>query len=161
MTDDIDNQRQLAIKVAESTSELERMALLAWAEDLLRIRDSNLPALRKAAAAVKLTTKSKVIWPATKAVAREVKKFAWDKRDTKSRLGLAGAAIGVTVFGGQGAGIAALGTAIGVPLWVVLGAGGAFAGMLIEEITQKLDETNQSRNTTNHVTEKEHDERNT
>jgi hypothetical protein len=35
---------------------------------------------------------------------------------------------------GQGAGIAALGGAIGLPLWVVFGAGGAFLGVLIEEI---------------------------
>jgi len=52
--------------------------------------------------------------------------------------------LGIGVFtalalagGGAGAGIAALGTAAGVPLWIVFGAGGAFAGMLADEI-QKL-----------------------
>ena len=36
---------------------------------------------------------------------------------------------------GQGAGIAALGTAIGVPLWVVFGAGAAFLGEIYERFT--------------------------
>ena len=40
----------------------------------------------------------------------------------------------LTRAAGQGAVIVALGGAIGVPLWVVFGAGGAFAGLLIEEI---------------------------
>lgn len=38
-------------------------------------------------------------------------------------------------FWWSGAGIAAFGTAIGVPVWVVLGAGGVFLGALYEEIT--------------------------
>ncbi|GHU14744.1 hypothetical protein FACS189441_5120 [Betaproteobacteria bacterium] len=63
--------------------------------------------------------------------------LAWDERGLTARLGLSGAAVGVALFGGQGAGIAALGTAIGVPLWVVFGAGAAFVGVLYEEITGK------------------------
>jgi len=51
---------------------------------------------------------------------------------------LSAAAIAAVAFSGKGAGIAALGGAIGVPLWVVLGAGGAFAGVLIEEIQRSL-----------------------
>jgi hypothetical protein len=47
------------------------------------------------------------------------------------------AATGVALFGGQGAGVAALGTAVGVPLWVIFGAGGAFMGVLYEELTGK------------------------
>jgi hypothetical protein len=52
-------------------------------------------------------------------------------------LGSGGAAVGVALFGGQSAGIAALGTAIGVPLWVVFGAGAAFAKSLHSELGRK------------------------
>ena len=45
--------------------------------------------------------------------------------------------MGIALFGSQSAGIAALGTAIGVPLWVVLGAGAAFANSLIEELKRR------------------------
>lgn len=72
----------------------------------------------------------------------------WDERGTKGRLSLIGVGIGATVFGGHGAGIAALGTAIGVPLWVVLGAGGAFTGMLVEELSVKSKTSEVGANTT-------------
>lgn len=59
-------------------------------------------------------------------ISRQTKRLAWDQRSTTARLGLGGAAIGADVLGGQNAGIAALGTAVGVPLWIVTGAGAPF-----------------------------------
>jgi hypothetical protein len=56
---------------------------------------------------------------------------------------MSGAVAGVALFGGKAAGIAALGTAIAVPLWIVLGAGGAFAGVLIEIIEGRDRDTAQ------------------
>ncbi|HEU0277125.1 MAG TPA: hypothetical protein VFQ95_04830 [Rhodanobacteraceae bacterium] len=67
-------------------------------------------------------------------LAKSLKALAWDNRGLAAPLTLAGALVGVVFFGGQGAGIAALGSAIGVPLWVVFGAGGAFLGVLYEEV---------------------------
>ena len=40
----------------------------------------------------------------------------------------------VVIFGGSGAGIAALGGAIGLPLFLLTGAGGALVGMIIERL---------------------------
>jgi hypothetical protein len=73
----------------------------------------------------------------TTLIAKSLKTAAWDKRGLPARLALSAAIAGVLFFGGQGAGIAALGSAIGLPLWVVFGAGGAFLGVLYEEITGK------------------------
>jgi hypothetical protein len=91
--------------------------------------------VQKAKQALSLTASSSVVVPAVKMIARETKRLAWDDRGLKGRLGIGGAAVGLALFGGQGAGIAALGTAIGVPPWVVFGAGAAFLGVLYEEIT--------------------------
>ncbi len=137
MSNDLDSQAKLAVTVAEKASNDERSALLDWTKQLLEIRHSSLSNYQKGRRALALTLESKVIWPTAKIIGREIKRLAWDDRGTKGRLSIAGMAVGLTVFGGQGAGIAALGTAIGVPLWVVLGAGGAFAGMLIEELTSR------------------------
>lgn len=52
-------------------------------------------------------------------------------------MGMGAAATGLALFGGANAGIAALGTAIGVPLWIVLGGGAMFAKYLFDELTQK------------------------
>ena len=48
-----------------------------------------------------------------------------------------GMALGIAAFGAQGAGVAALGTAIGVPLWVISGAGASLAGVLLEELKRR------------------------
>jgi hypothetical protein len=46
-------------------------------------------------------------------------------------------AIGLAAFGSQGAGVAALSTAVGVPLWVISGAGASMAGVLLDELNRK------------------------
>ncbi len=123
--------------IAKSTTELEKDALAAWATQLLEIRTSTISPTQKARQAIVLTSKAAIIWPAAKILSRELKRLGWDDRSWAARLGFGGAALGLAVFGGQGAGIAALGTAIGVPLWVVLGSGAAFAGVLVEEFSRK------------------------
>lgn len=132
---DVDQQKQLAIRIATSANSTEKEALRVWIEQLLKIKASNISNTDKVKQAIGLTASSKVILPTLKIISREIKRHAWDERSLKGRLGIGGAAIGAVLFGSQGAGIAALGTAIGVPLWVVFGAGGAFLGVLYEEIT--------------------------
>jgi hypothetical protein len=87
--------------------------------------------------AVSVSIESKAIVPFVKMRGRELKRLGWDERSLPARLGLSAAAFAALLLSGQGAGIAALGGAIGVPLWIVFGAGGAFAGVLIEEIQRK------------------------
>jgi hypothetical protein len=136
-------EREKYLRVTEviipKLSDEENRSMLAWANGLLDIRNSNLPTVQKSKAAIRLTAQQRVVWPVIRLLAAEVKRIGWDERSTKARLGLAGATIGAMFFGGQSAGIAALGTAIGVPLWVVLGAGATFAGVLIEELKAHLE----------------------
>ena len=134
MSDSDAKYRQVAVRVAASATEAERVALAKWAEGLIAIRSSNAGALVKGKEAVQLTLRSEVVWPLVKMLGKELKRVGWNERGYKSRGLLVGAGLGLVLFGGQGAGIAALGTAIGVPLWIVLGAGGAFVGTLLEEV---------------------------
>lgn len=136
-----EKQKQLAVRIAASANAVEKEALRIWIERLLALKATDLPATQKAKKAISLTAESKVVLPTVKIIARETKRLAWDERGLTARLGLGGAAVGAALFGGQGAGIAALGTAIGVPLWVVFGAGAAFVGVLYEEITGKRPNT--------------------
>ncbi|KMN77936.1 hypothetical protein VK98_17515 [Chromobacterium sp. LK11] len=130
-------QKQLAVRIASTANAAEKEALLLWIERLLEIKASDLPAAQKAKQAISVTGSSNIVLPAVKMIACEAKRLAWDDRGLTGRLGLGGATVGLALFGGQGAGIAALGTAIGVPLWVIFGAGAAFLGVLYEEITGK------------------------
>lgn len=133
------DQQGLVVRIGSTATEEEKVALHDWAGKLLEIRASSLPAMHKAQQAIALTQQSSGILPTVKIFGRELKRFAWDERSLKGRMGLGGAALGMAFFGGHGAGIAALGTAIGVPLWVVIGSGAAFAGMLVEEFGNKKD----------------------
>lgn len=130
-------QKEVARYVANAASDLERTALLHWTQGLLEVRDANLTKRQKLAEVAKLTTKYKVAWPIAKIMAAKLKEIAWDNRSTKMRVGLGTAAAAFAVFGSQGAGVAALGTAIGVPLWVVFGAGATFAWVLVEELQER------------------------
>lgn len=132
-----DRQALALVEVMDMASESERIALRDWAAQLLLIRDSELTPMRKARMAIAATASAKVVWPAVRITAKKLKEVGWDNRSRSARFGLAGAAVGVALAGGQSAGIAALGTAIGVPLWVVFGAGAAFANGIIEEVKRR------------------------
>jgi len=129
--------RDVAVVIVASASDAERAALMTWSRELLAIRNGTDSSWNKAKAALKLTANSKVIWPVVRSLARELKRVGWDERGTKSRFAMVGAGAGVLLFGGQSAGIAALGTAIAVPLWVVLGARGAFIAVLMDEVEKE------------------------
>ena len=104
--------------------ELTPRELSALSDDLVNTYNSKLPNIAKLKQAAVLTGKA-------------LKELGWDNRGLSGRLGIATAIGTVVIFGGQGAGIAALGTAIGVPLWVVFGAGAAFLGEIYERFTGK------------------------
>lgn len=106
------------------------------------IAEGDQSALEKARRAVEETAKKQVVWPVVKLVGGEIKRHSWDDRSVATRLAGVAAFTALALGGGEaGAGIAALGTAVGVPLWIVFAAGGAFAGALLDEI-QKLAVSN-------------------
>ncbi|MCX7144191.1 MAG: hypothetical protein NT123_24775, partial [Proteobacteria bacterium] len=82
------------------------------------------------------TTDSKVIEPFVQTIGREIKRMGWDDRSWPARIGLGAAAVALFLPGKGAAGLAAFGGAISVPLWIVFGAGGAFAGVIIDEINR-------------------------
>lgn len=131
-------ERGVAVRIADMASPVEREALLYWMLQLLQIRDSKLTSMQKARQAVLLTKRSEVTWPIVKMLAAELKRVGWDERTAKGRAGILTAGGALALFGSQGAGIAALGTAIGVPLWIVLGAGAYFATGFIQELVERM-----------------------
>lgn len=139
----LDNGDQRALRLIRTLdrdlSEGERASLIRWASRLLEIRESAVPALRKARLAVASTARAKVILPIVRRLAGALKDAIWQDRSWSARLGLGAAAITAATFGSKGAGIAALGTAVGLPLWMVLGAGGSFAGMIVDELSRTRD----------------------
>ncbi|MCW1754469.1 hypothetical protein [Rhizobium acaciae] len=138
--EDSDSQKQLAIVIAESASRSEADALRDWARLLIDLIDENISAAAKARKAISLTASSKVILPAMKIISGQAKKHGWDNRTSTQRLGIAAAAGAFAMFPGAHAGIAALGGAIGVPLWAVFGGGSMFLKVLYDELAKRPEE---------------------
>ena len=116
----------------------EQHRLLSWSRGLGAIRVSDLPALKKAAATVRLTRESKATWPLAKLIGRVLKHVAWDARSWKLRLGLGTVIATFAAIGNSGAAIVSLGGGFGLPLWVLIGAGGVAAGVLGDAIKKKV-----------------------
>jgi len=135
-SDEKTKERELAITIVQAASPNDRVILQQWITQLLVLKDAPLGRLEKAKRAIAITASSKAAVTAAKLVAKHVKRVAWDERSTAARFGMGGVALGLAAFGSQGAGIAALGTAVGVPLWVISGAGASMAGVLLEELTR-------------------------
>ena len=131
-----EKQRQLVVRIASMTNKKEQEALQRWIEQLLEIKASSLSKSQKTKQAI-VVTSNEVLFPTVRIIARETKRLAWDDRGLKGRAFIGASVTGLALFGSQGAGIAALGTAIGVPLWAVFGAGATFLAALYEEITGK------------------------
>jgi hypothetical protein len=134
MSDKEERQKAIAHKIVRYASADERDALGRWAEGLLSIRGSNLSVIKKASEAIRLTKDNKAVASIVKREWSKLKRVGWDERSWKARLGMGATVATVAIVGNAGAGIAALGTAIGVPLWIVAGAGGTFAGLIVDEV---------------------------
>lgn len=129
--------RGVACLIAESASPREIDALQSWAQYLLDVQASKSFLLVKMVRALSPRSSLKAALPLVKIAFRRTKRHVWDDRSTTARVGMGGMLIGATVLSGKKAGIAALGTAIGVPLWVVFGAGASFLNVLREELFRK------------------------
>lgn len=137
--EDSGSQKQLAIVMAGSVTRTEADALRDWARLLIDLKNEKMSATEKARKAISLTASSKVILPAMKIISVQAKKYGWDNRTSTQRLGIAAAAGAFAVFPGANAGIAALGGAVGVPLWMVFGGGSMFLKVLYDELMKRPD----------------------
>lgn len=113
---DASKQQEIARALVNSSSDPERVVLLRWAEGMIRIRESQLPALKKLSSAAQLMRKNNTLWPVLKRLVHQLKVVGWNKLTWKGRLGYGAIFLTLVTIGNQAAGIAALGGAIGVPL---------------------------------------------
>lgn len=121
-------------RIVKKISASDRQVVAIWLEKLLQISKMHVSKFEKGKKALLLTKDSKVAKPITTIMITELKRIGWDERSWASRLALSGVIVSLLAFASEEAGIAVFGTAIGVPLWIVLGSGGAFAGAIIDEI---------------------------
>jgi hypothetical protein len=93
---------------------------------------------KKAAAMLALTRDRKATWPLLKVLALALKQVVWDARSWTLRLGLGAIIATFVAIGNEGAGIVALGGGLGLPLWMLIGAGGVLIGLLADKIKARM-----------------------
>jgi hypothetical protein len=124
-------------KVVSTLSADEREELLRWANELNDLRRKNLPVLAKGTEALAITKRHAALAPILKALLLALRRIGWDERTWVGKLGISGSLIGLILLNTATGGFAAFGTAIAVPLWMVLGGGGMLLGQLIETLRHK------------------------
>lgn len=118
------------------TSDEEKLQLLSFINELIAIREQDISKGKKIKQTLIMYKKSKDVWPLVK----NVKALLWDNRSTSTKIGL-GVVVATAAFMPGNAGIAAFGTAVGVPLWVVIGSGYAFAKLAAEKFKSALQKS--------------------
>lgn len=120
----------------DKLSQEEKAKILAWARQVRAIQKNPALNFKQKFNALKQLNNSQAFKSTNKFVLMHSKRY-WKHAPWTERIGLIGLAGGAIVFGVQGAGIAALGGAVGLPLFLLTGAGGALVGMIIERLDKK------------------------
>jgi hypothetical protein len=132
------SHRQLVVSVASEIGDDQLVPVRNWLRSMLEIAESKATSVNKLRAVYKATLESKILWPIIKMIAGKLKTIGWTNQSPRMKWIIAGAVSSAVLFPGASAGIAALGGAIGVPLWIVFGAGAGFAQALYNEIGHRL-----------------------
>ncbi len=126
--------RKVARAVVRELDPAQRDVLADYVSALILLRAADRPTQTKVLDSLDLTVDRPVLGVLTKGSGRLLSKYAWKDRSWPARIGLSAAAIAGILTAGQGAAFAVVGTAVGVPLWIVFGSGDALAGSLLDEI---------------------------
>jgi hypothetical protein len=133
----LEQQKNAVDRIVESLSPQEQEQLLRWAQELETVRNSQLTVLRKGKKALAITRQNQALAPVVKSLLRELRRIGWDERTWIGRLGISGSILGFLALNTATGGFAAFGTAVAVPLWLVVGGGGLLLGLLIETLKKK------------------------
>jgi hypothetical protein len=127
----------LAEDILKGFSDEERLEIKSWAEKAIVIRnDESLNQIQKVKKLYEESWRSSVITKFLKAFLQFIKKHGWDERSMPARITMSGAALGFVTMGTKLAGIASAGIGVGLPFFVLTGAGGALLGVIIQEATK-------------------------
>ena len=137
MEPDKTTSQKVALAVVAAYSDEERVILLAWARQVLAIRESELSFSQKLLRITKLTNQLGLTKPLLGHLASEVKRVAWTNRTKSMRGVIGGAGVGLVLsIGAPMAGVAAFGGAIAVPVILLGMGGGALLNAFIEEFSK-------------------------
>ncbi len=127
-----DDEVRIGLAIKRTLSAQQEQSILLWARRLNHLKRFQLMDRRDVRAALCIIRDVHVLYPLLPLVMRELKWIGWDKRSWPARFAVLGAVIGAV--DGQNVFISASGIDFFTPLWVLVGAGAALAGVLLEQL---------------------------
>ena len=138
MTEDPNIFQEIINRILADINQEQAIALKAWANRLLDLRNSTKTGREKFQDIVHLTQNAHILFPVIKKIAFELKRTGWDETSWKSKVGMGVGLWATLLIGKAAASLALLGGAVAVPIWIVFGNGDQFVKMLIEALKNKI-----------------------
>jgi hypothetical protein len=136
----MENDKQLNSEIKsdlEKLNDIERQNVLNWAVEVRKIQQNNKLSSKEKIYDLK-NLNNKQVFKNVISIVLNYSKSYWKKANWAQKIGIIGLTGGLIVAGASGgAGIAALGGAIGLPLFLVTTAGGTFIGTIIDSLNKK------------------------
>jgi hypothetical protein len=136
----MENDKQLNSEIKsdlEKLDDIERQNVLNWAVEVRKIQQNNKLSSKEKIYDLK-NLNNKQVFKNVISIVLNYSKSYWKKANWAQKIGIIGLTGGLIVAGASGgAGIAALGGAIGLPLFLVTTAGGTFIGTIIDSLNKK------------------------
>ena len=136
----MENDKQLNSEIKsdlEKLDDIERQNVLNWAVEVRKIQQNNKLSSKEKIYDLK-NLNNKQVFKNVISIVLNYSKANWKKANWAQKIGIIGLTGGLIVAGASGgAGIAALGGAIGLPLFLVTTAGGTFIGTIIDSLNKK------------------------
>lgn len=130
-------QDELIKKELQSLNQKEKSNLLDWAIQVREIQQNNNLTKREKIYNLRSLNNKKAFFNSIKLI-QIFFSMRWRKASWPTRLTLIGGSAGLLLIAGsEGAGIAALGGAIGIPFFLITAAGGALIGTIINNLNNK------------------------
>ena len=136
----MENDKQLNSEIKfdlEKLDDIEKQNVLNWAVEVRKIQQNNKLSSKEKIYDLK-NLNNKQVFKNVISIVLNYSKSYWKKANWAQKIGIIGLTGGLIVAGASGgAGIAALGGAIGLPLFLVTTAGGTFIGTIIDSLNKK------------------------
>ena len=136
----MENDKQLNSEIKsdlEKLDDVEKQNVLNWAVEVRKIQQNNKLSSKEKIYDLK-NLNNKQVFKNVISIVLNYSKSYWKKANWAQKIGIIGLTGGLIVAGASGgAGIAALGGAIGLPLFLVTTAGGTFIGTIIDSLNKK------------------------
>ena len=117
----------------EHLSDIKKKVLLKWAKRVKEIQKNKSLSFKQKLRALKELNNSEAFKMSTKYISSYSKNY-WKHATWAEKLGIIGGGGALALAGFGGAGVAALGGAIGLPLFLLTAAGGTLIGTIIDRL---------------------------